>query len=221
MALHPDNDEDSSSPSPAEDKLRHLSEREERPPQQQQPRPAPDHVQATAGRPSGPEHVDVQADLVQAGSDYGYDCAFIHEPPDSTQTDCPVCLLVLRQPHQVSCCGYTFCRACIDALRLRDAPCPTCTATEFFVFEDKRLQRSLFSLKVYCSRRGEGCEWSGELGMLERHLNANPTPGERFLGCRFVGVCCAHCAKFISASQSRRAREGRMPITALLLRPLR
>ena len=48
---------------------------------------------------------------------------------------------------------------------------------------------------MFCSRRDEGCEWKGELGSLGRHLNENPTPSERLVGCNFVDVNCTHCAQ--------------------------
>ena len=48
---------------------------------------------------------------------------------------------------------------------------------------------------MFCSRRDEGCEWKGELGSLGRHLNENPTPSERLVGCNFVDVNCTHCAR--------------------------
>ncbi len=31
-------------------------------------------------------------------------------------------------------------------------------------------------MKVYCSHQREGCEWIGELGQLDRHLNTDPEP---------------------------------------------
>ena len=38
----------------------------------------------------------------------GYDCEFV-ERPKELETDCPICLLVLREPFQVTCCGNSFC----------------------------------------------------------------------------------------------------------------
>ena len=36
---------------------------------------------------------------------------------------------------------------------------------------DKRLQRTLNGMKVYCSHKELGCEWVGDLGKLAQHLN--------------------------------------------------
>ena len=34
----------------------------------------------------------------------GYDCEFV-ERPQELQADCPICMVVLREPFQVTCCG--------------------------------------------------------------------------------------------------------------------
>ena len=33
----------------------------------------------------------------------GYDCNYVDKPPKAYE--CPICLLVLRDPHMVDCCG--------------------------------------------------------------------------------------------------------------------
>ena len=55
------------------------------------------------------------------------------------------------------------------------------------------MERTLNLFQVFCSRRGEGCDWKGELSALGGHLNENPVPGERLAGCNSVEVNCAHC----------------------------
>ena len=56
-----------------------------------------------------------------ATSKGGYDYEFI-TPPDKS-LECPVCLLTLRDPYMISCCGNEFCQRCIE----RDGkPCPLC-----------------------------------------------------------------------------------------------
>ena len=123
----------------------------------------------------------------------GFDCEFIKHPPEDFQADCPVCLLVLREPHQVTCCGYTFCRTCIERVQIQKSACPTCNETGFSVFQDKRLQRSLYAYHVRCSHEKDGCQWTGELGELDKHLNINPKLGEQLIGCQFAQVECNHC----------------------------
>ena len=137
----------------------------------------------------------------------GYDCEFLQRPPSGlVQADCPVCLLVLREPHQVTCCGYSYCQNCIERIQTTQKLCPTCSK-EFDTFPDKRLKRSLYALKVYCSHREEGCDWVGELGELDRHLNLQPPPEKLLVGCQFSEVDCTYCVqpfqrRYIQAHQS-------------------
>ena len=46
----------------------------------------------------------------------GHDCEFIDPPPESWE--CPVCLLLLREPHLISCCGVKICQSCISGVRM-------------------------------------------------------------------------------------------------------
>ena len=136
----------------------------------------------------------------------GFDCELIKRPPEDFQYECPVCLLVIREPHQVTCCGYAFCQACIQRVQLQKSGCPTCNKDEFSVFPDKRLQRSLYAYHVHCSHKKEGCQWTGELGELDKHLNENPKPDEQLSGCKFAEVECQHCThpiqrRYINAHQ--------------------
>ena len=123
----------------------------------------------------------------------GYDCEYIEHPPKYLQAECPVCLLVLCDPHQVSCCGNSFCRVCIEVVQVNKSPCPTCNDGNFSVFQDKRLQRSLYAFHVKCPHTKEGCEWTGELGELGRHLNQNPAKEDQLVGCEFTEVDCLYC----------------------------
>ena len=119
----------------------------------------------------------------------GYDCEFKTHPPSRSR--CPVCLLIIRDPHQALCCGKSFCKECI--LTLKSSPCPTCKYERLDSFPDKGLQQELCSLTVFCTYRYEGCEWSGELGQLDQHLNLTPSKSSVLLGCAFIDVICSYC----------------------------
>ena len=123
----------------------------------------------------------------------GYDCEYIEQPPKYLQSECPICLMVLRDPHQVSCCGNSFCGVCIELVQTSSSPCPTCNNDSFSVFQDKRLQRSLYAFRVKCPHAKEGCQWTGELGELGKHLNESPGKGDELVGCEFVEVECIYC----------------------------
>ena len=64
------------------------------------------------------------------------------------------------------------------------------------MFADKRLRRSLYAFQVRCVHQKSGCEWTGELGELERHLNLNPELSKQLVGCAFATVACAHCREY-------------------------
>ena len=122
----------------------------------------------------------------------GFDCEFIERPPDIFQSECPVCLQIIRDPYQVTCCGYSFCRSCIERIKADNKPCPTCNEG-FSDFPDKRLKRSLYSFKVRCSHQKDGCEWTGELGQLDVHLNKDPPPEKQLTGCQLIKIDCLYC----------------------------
>ena len=124
----------------------------------------------------------------------GYTCEFVERPPKAFQCDCPICLLVLRDPHQITCCGDSFCGACVKRVQADNKCCPTCNAIDYAVFPDKRLKRSLNDFRVYCSNKEEGCEWAGELRELDRHLNLQPPSEKQFVGCLFSEVDCSFCS---------------------------
>ena len=138
----------------------------------------------------------------------GYDCEFVKPPSvDFPQTDCPVCLLVLREPHQASCSGSSYCEACVKRVQHDENCCPTCNEADFTILPDERLKRSLYALIVHCSQRREGCEWKGELGDLDGHLNLTPPPEKLLVGCQFAKVDCTYCIqpfqrRYVEAHQS-------------------
>ena len=114
----------------------------------------------------------------------GYLCNFVDEPP--AQYECPVCLLPLRQPHILSCCGKKICQSCVQPIVSANKPCPYCQQP-FNSMVEKELERTILGLKVYCSHKDEGCEWVGELRDLDRHLSMGPD-GQ----CMFVEVECTY-----------------------------
>ena len=84
---------------------------------------------------------------------------------------------------------------------LKKDPCPCCKKDEFQIFHNKGLQRPLYEYGVYCSNRKQGCQWTGSLGHLERHLNLNSMKGGELDGCQFVSVQCSYCSKSFARSK--------------------
>ena len=127
--------------------------------------------------------------VVQEG---GFAVRFVEKPPKEIQSECPVCLQVLRDPYQVKCCGYGFCHVCIERVRADNKPCPCCKAEGFDCFEDKGRRRSLYGYHVYCENEKLGCQWVGELGKFENHLNSKPSQDKQLEGCPYTKVQCLH-----------------------------
>ena len=120
----------------------------------------------------------------------GFECVFVEEPPKALQSECPVCLLILREPNQATCCGNSFCKECIDRVKTNNQPCPTCREGDFNLFHNKGLQQSLYDFEVYCSHKSKGCEWRGELRELDKHLNSEPPTDKSLEGCPFTVIKC-------------------------------
>ena len=118
----------------------------------------------------------------------GYDCDFVNVPPKSLE--CTICLLTLREPHVISCCGNHFCRPCVERVQRDMKPCPLCNDPNFTVFLHKGVMREVNALLVRCPQKELGCGWEGELGQLQRHLD--PGAGLSDSGCGFVKVGCVY-----------------------------
>ena len=98
----------------------------------------------------------------------GYEYDFVDTIPDCLS--CSVCLLPLRDPHLLDCCGIKMCSPCVDRIEAADQPCPHC-GERFVHILDKGTTRQVLSLKTRCSRKRkyDDCEWEGELQHLSKH----------------------------------------------------
>ena len=120
----------------------------------------------------------------------GYECEFVEKPPKAVQSECPICLLVLKEPYQATCCGKSFCKECIERIKTSNKACPTCNDGNFNLFHNKGLQQSLYDFQVYCTHKSKGCKWTGELRELNNHLNSDPPAEKSLEGCSFTVISC-------------------------------
>lgn len=120
----------------------------------------------------------------------GYLCEFVDAIPEELQTECSICLHVLREPQMVDCCGYRFCKRCIERVLSDFKSCPLCNHRQPNAIADKQLSRTLRQKKVRCTHKWEGCRWVGELSMLDEHLNV----AKRVDGCRYKFIQCSFCS---------------------------
>ena len=117
----------------------------------------------------------------------GYDYEFVAAPPKSLE--CPVCLLILHDPHIISCCGNEFCQRCIECVQRDGKPCPLCNAPEFTTLLNKKRVREVNALMIRCIHKKLGCNWKGEIGELQHHLYPVGSSGK---GCNYVDANSSH-----------------------------
>ena len=123
-------------------------------------------------------------------------CEFVSEFVEQTSKDldCPICFQVLWNPFLTACCGNHLCEVCVKATKEKSNQCPFCNEEPISGIIDKKLQRKINELQVYCLHKKHGCLWVGELGKLAKHLEEDKTDGE----CKFVLLSCSlSCGKQI------------------------
>ena len=117
----------------------------------------------------------------------GHDYEFVGKV--SNRFICQICTKVLHDPHLAVCCGQHFCESCLNKWFIRQAKesCPHCRAEGegFNHVIHKGLRSEVNQLKIRCSNRGEGYQWTGELGTLKQHLESDS-------GCGYVTVYCSN-----------------------------
>ena len=125
---------------------------------------------------------DLYFETLMAASLLGLaNCDFVDSVPEDYY--CKKCSLVARRLTVTSCCEGHFCYSCIADSQQQDKSCPECG--EFFnFFELVKHQKRITSLKVYCSLKGRGCDWSGTLEELEAHLDPDQD------NCQYVDTKC-------------------------------
>ena len=115
---------------------------------------------------------------------------FVEPMPEEVQVECSICLGILEEPYKVSCCGYCYCKACIEKVCLNRKPCPLCNAAVFQKIPDKHLERLLQQRNVHCLLKDDGCTWVGEMCKLAEHIQISSSPGPR---CQFLPTRCKMC----------------------------
>ena len=109
----------------------------------------------------------------------GYDCV-VEQPPSDSQTECPICQLVFRDPYRSKCCGNSFCCSCGKRIQALHKPCPICRNNKFELSPNERLKCRLNQCHVLCRYGKGGCEWCGKLEDLDQHLSEVVHSGELF-----------------------------------------
>ncbi len=121
-----------------------------------------------------------------------YEITFATQPPKEIQLECSICLQILSDPCILNCkCGYSFCRECIEPIRIGGNRCPLCNMNFSITLPNIRLDKTLNELEINCCNDNLGCKWTGELGSLSKHLNTQAS--NRLEGCEYVTIKCSLC----------------------------
>ena len=112
----------------------------------------------------------------------GYQCEFIDSVPEDSY--CKKCTLVARRLTFNSCCGESYCHACIADIQKQGKPCPACEKEAFTKVELMKHQKKVNQLQAYCSMKERGCDWSGTLKQLDTHLDPDQD------NCQYVDTKC-------------------------------
>ena len=101
-----------------------------------------------------------------------YKYQFVNPPPDDLI--CPLCLDIVEEPHQFTCCGHHICKKCGEQIKQQTTTphCPMCRHSECTMLPDKYFERNVLNkLPIWCT---EGCGQEMELGQLKNHLQQCP-----------------------------------------------
>ena len=83
---------------------------------------------------------------------------------------CPVTFDLLLEPHLTTCCGHHLSSRAAMRLNSENKPCPVCKEPQLATVLDKFHQRKVRAVLIRCPRAPSGCEWVGEVGGLQQHL---------------------------------------------------
>ena len=112
----------------------------------------------------------------------GYEYDFVDDLiPERFQ--CSICTKVLRDARLTECCGQHFCDSCLSDWLKQQKTCPHCRKARFQSMINKERIRDINELRIRCTNREKGCDWVGEMGVLEAHLKSDK-------GCGYVIVEC-------------------------------
>ena len=98
---------------------------------------------------------------------------------------------VLRDARLTECCGQPFCDSCLtNRLKTQKVKkrCPHCQKKNFVSIINKANIREINKLRIRCTNRENGCDWVGEMRVLEDHLKSDK-------GCGYVIVICGDRGK--------------------------
>ena len=95
---------------------------------------------------------------------------FVERP--SEDFFCLVTFELLLNPHQTTCCGNHLSEKAVRRLQRDGKPCPMCKEPQLSTMPDKFHRRRVSAVQVRCPHTPSGCEWVGEAGQADKHINS-------------------------------------------------
>ena len=117
----------------------------------------------------------------------GYGYKFVDTVPPKYR--CGICTNVLKDARLTACCGQHFCDSCLTQWLNRQCggnkTCPHCRKEDFISILNLEKIREIKEMQVHCTNLKKGCQWVGELGRVQQHLQQDS-------GCNFFEVKCVN-----------------------------
>ena len=109
----------------------------------------------------------------------GVEYEFVNAQTELEGLNCPICLELVSDPVQTSC-GHLFCGECIT----RTETCPV-DRQQFTFHKDNFNDRKVRSFKMKCPNKERGCQWQGDLGDANKHIDTDC--GYQIMKCNNAG----------------------------------
>ena len=90
----------------------------------------------------------------------------------------------------IECCREQACLSCIKQY-LNSQPCPQCQDKDFSIVSLKKDNEKIANLRVNCTEKEKGCEWTGKLKELDDHLHKEEE------GCEYSPRECPKCKNLV------------------------
>ena len=135
----------------------------------------------------------------------GYPLELFQEGDIPDKYLCTLCGLVAQNIQLVNCCEKRFCLSCIKPRRDKNQPCPHCEDDDFELMSLKKEKEKIVNLKVCCTEKAKGCEWTGKLKDLYDHLHKEED------GCQFCTRKCPKCHQLINRCDMLHHQEKECP----------
>ena len=87
---------------------------------------------------------------------------------------CPVTFGLLVRPQCTSCCRQPLSELAVVKIKEERGKCPLCRASQWETKIDKKFQRKVQALDVFCAHVDRGCQWRGKVREFDNHIASCP-----------------------------------------------